>query len=253
MSTRRVPGRRSPGVSRAGSAMEPYKLLAQFYDEGWGDYSAYVAQLISEIERESERRFSRVCDAACGTGLLLHHLADGRRIAGYDRSTAMLDIARTRVPTARLAVGDLCEPIPFDETFELVTAVYDSLNYLHREEELVRFFSAARGVITDDGLLLIDLNDRSMYPPERHGAARDRIIDGIPIREQLMYDAGPPPVATTVFEFPFGREEHPQRPWEADEIEALLAEAGWYLLDTLDVMDDDSDLRSGKVVYLAIP
>ncbi len=233
--------------------MEPYELLAQFYDSGWGDYSTYVAQLIADIERESERRFSRVCDAACGTGLLLNHLADRRRIAGYDRSTTMLDIARLRVPGARLAIGDLRDPVPFDETFELVTAVYDSLNYIHREDELLRFFAAARGVITDDGLLLIDLNDRSMYPPERHRAVRDRLVDGIPIREQLLYDAGPPPIATTIFEFPFGREEHRQRPWEVEEIDPLLAEAGWHLLDTLDVVDEDSGRPSGKVVYLAIP
>lgn len=233
--------------------MEPYELLAQFYDSGWGEYSAYVAGLIAEIERESERRFSRVCDAACGTGLLLQHLAEGRRIAGYDRSAAMLDIARMRVPTAPLAIGDLREPVPFDETFELVTAVYDSLNYIHREDELVRFFAAVRRVVTDDGLLLVDLNDRSMYPPERDGAVRDRLIDGIPIREQLSYAAGPPPIATTIFEFPFGREAHRQRPWEVEEIEPLLAEAEWHLLDTLDVMDEDTGRRSGKIVYLAIP
>nr|MDA3948871.1 hypothetical protein [Spirochaeta sp.] len=72
-------------------------------------------------------------------------------------------------------------------------------------------------------------------------------------RQRLTYDPGPPPVAQTVFSFDEGTETHVQRPWDPEEIEQFLEETGWNVLDTLDVMDADTDEPSGKIVYLAVP
>ncbi|MDA3951432.1 MAG: hypothetical protein PF508_19650, partial [Spirochaeta sp.] len=70
----------------------PYRLLAAIYDSGWSEYSEYIHELIVQVEAESRRVFGRVCDAACGTGMLLSLLrndAAQRRLAGYDNSEAM--------------------------------------------------------------------------------------------------------------------------------------------------------------------
>jgi SAM-dependent methyltransferase len=232
----------------------PYTVLAGYYDLGWNDYSRYMAELIELLEKESRRRFfSTVCDAACGTGLLLKRLAGGgRTVCGYDSSSAMIDRARERLPGVPFSEGDLREEPPFGGPFELVTCVYDSLNYLLTENDLVAALAMFRRIIDRDGVLIIDCNDRTMYddPAQR---VRHRIISGVGIRERLDWEPGPPPRATTVFEFPDGVEHHVQRPWDSSEVEEHLHHSGWEILDTLDVMDASRDEPSGKIVYTAVP
>jgi SAM-dependent methyltransferase len=250
----------------------PYQLLAGIYDGGWSDYSEYIHELILQVEAESRRVFGRVCDAACGTGVLLSLLRDDgaqRRLAGYDNSAAMLEIARSRfggdVRTgwgdgdARgdaggvlLSKSDLREPIPFPPPFDLITCVYDSLNYLTEADEMRRFFGAAGDAAAEGTLLLCDANARQLYR-NRKDERQVRLIDGIPLRQRLTFDPGPPPIARTQFAFDEGTETHVQRAWDPEEIERFLEETGWNLLDTLDVMDADTDEPSGKVVYLAVP
>ncbi|MFW5694589.1 MAG: class I SAM-dependent DNA methyltransferase [Alkalispirochaeta sp.] len=235
------------------SSHDPYSLLADYYDSAWYEYSDYMEQLLIDLERESRRRFHRVCDAACGSGLLLQNLNDGtRRLCGYDRSPRMIERARLRLPQAELAESDIRDVPPFPGPFDLITCVYDSLNYILETDDLQRFFRMVRGVIAPDGVLVVDLNDHTMYR-DRDGAVQHRLIGGIGIRERLSYDPGPPPQAVTHFEFPDGVEQHRQRPWEAEEVERVLVREGWQLLDTMDVMDDDVDHASGKVVYISVP
>jgi SAM-dependent methyltransferase len=232
---------------------DPYTLLADYYDSAWYEYSEYVEQLVTDLEGESGRRFERICDAACGSGLLLQNLNDGtRQLYGYDRSPRMIERARMRLPGSTFAEGDIRDTAPFAGPFDLVTCVYDSLNYLLEVEDVRHFLRAARGIAAADGVLLIDLNDHTMYET-RDGSVHHRLIGGVGIRERLAYTAGPPPVATTTFEFPDGVEIHRQRPWEVDEVEELIIGEGWQLLDTMDVIDDEADEPSGKIVYIAVP
>jgi hypothetical protein len=100
--------------------------------------------------------------------------------------------------------------------------------------------------------MVIDLNDAAMYLG-RDGQVHHRLIDGVGIRERLEFNPEHPALARTVFEFPNGVEEHVQRVWNVEEVEALLESNGWNVLDTMDVMDADHDERSGKVVYIAVP
>ncbi|MEX2444870.1 MAG: class I SAM-dependent methyltransferase [Alkalispirochaeta sp.] len=232
---------------------DPYELLAEYYDGAWYEYSEYMEHLITDLERESRRRFTKICDAACGSGLLLQNLDDGERtLSGYDRSSQMIERARMRLPKAEFVEGDIRDTPPFVGPFDLITCVYDSLNYLLEENELRRFFRSVREIIAPEGVLVVDFNNHTMYQ-ERDGSLHHRLIGGVGIRERLAYDPGPPPLAVTTFEFPDGVEEHRQRPWEAEAVEGILVEEGWHLLDTMDVMDDDVDQPSGKVVYIAVP
>lgn len=231
---------------------EPYSVLAAYYDGGWSDYSGYAAELIERLAAESGRHFDSICDAACGTGLLLQALDDGRRrLSGYDRSREMIELAEARLFRAELAVGDLREPPPCPGPVDLVTCMYDAANYLLDEAELGAFLRNARSLVGPDGVLVMDCNDASMYA-ERDGQVHHRLIDGVGIRERLAFTPGPPAVATTVFEFPHARERHVQRAWEPTEVESLMERSGWTVLDSLDVMDDERDERSGKVVYIGV-
>jgi SAM-dependent methyltransferase len=67
---------------------------------------------------------THLLDVGCGAGLALRRYADrGADVAGVDASTGLLDIARTRVPSAELHHGSLTE-LPFaDATFDAATGV----------------------------------------------------------------------------------------------------------------------------------
>jgi SAM-dependent methyltransferase len=65
---------------------------------------------------------TRLLDAGCGAGMAIQLAADlGATVAGIDASAALLQIARDRLPGARLEQGDL-EALPFEDgSFDVVT------------------------------------------------------------------------------------------------------------------------------------
>lgn len=65
---------------------------------------------------------TRLLDAGCGAGMALRLAADlGAEVAGIDASAGLLEVARDRLPAARLEHGDL-ELLPFeDDSFDVVT------------------------------------------------------------------------------------------------------------------------------------
>ena len=81
-------------------------------------------------------------DAGCGSGLALElALARGAVISGVDAASALVDIARKRLPQANLQVGDI-ETLPFDDrSFDRVCA-FNSVQYaadpMHALRELRR-------------------------------------------------------------------------------------------------------------------
>lgn len=72
---------------------------------------------------------TRVLDAGCGAGLALRLAADlGASVSGIDASEPLLEVARTRLPSALLAQGDL-EELPYqDDAFDVVTG-FNSFQY----------------------------------------------------------------------------------------------------------------------------
>jgi SAM-dependent methyltransferase len=65
----------------------------------------------------------RLLDVGCGLGLFLERMAADFELYGIDISEYGIAEAAIRLPDARLAVGSLTEPLPFDVTFDVVTAI----------------------------------------------------------------------------------------------------------------------------------
>jgi ubiquinone/menaquinone biosynthesis C-methylase UbiE len=65
---------------------------------------------------------TRVADLGCGAGTALVYARSlGADVTGLDASAPLIEIARSRLPGARLEVGDL-EELPFaDGSFDVVT------------------------------------------------------------------------------------------------------------------------------------
>ena len=77
-----------------------------------------------------ERRFTRVADLGCGTGLMGQHLAHADELVGIDLSPKMLDQARMKNLYTRLVASDLIEFLDAESgTFDLFVAA-DVLVYM---------------------------------------------------------------------------------------------------------------------------
>lgn len=105
----------------------------------------------------------RILDAGCGAGPTLAELrAAGATIAGFDRSAAMIALARERLgPDTDLRVADLADPLPYaDAEFDDVVA---SL-VLHYLEDWSKPLAELRRVLEPGGRLLISVNHPVIFP-----------------------------------------------------------------------------------------
>ena len=181
--------------------------------ELWGkrarDFSVYLEQVglplfgaVLDAARVTPEM--RLLDAGCGAGLLAV-LASfrGARVTALDASTALLAIARGRLPAADVRQGDL-ESLPFaDASFDAVTAV-NSLFYATDMAAALRELSR---VVRPGGRVVVT----AWGPPERC----EKLAGLLSVIGPLM--PPPPPGA------PRG---HPGALSEPGALAAVLARAG---------------------------
>jgi SAM-dependent methyltransferase len=158
-----------------GTAREAYDDLAPDYDlltAGY-PYERWLAAL-EALARDHGAEGRDVLDVACGTGKsFLQLLERGWRVVGCDISPAMLAVARTKAPTARLVQADMRALGRLGE-FDLVTCLDDALNYLLDERELEAALSGIRGNLRPHGVAIWDVNTLAQY---RASFARDHTTD----------------------------------------------------------------------------
>jgi SAM-dependent methyltransferase len=148
-----------------------YDSYAQFYDgSGQIRFSLLFFQYLQDLlalhplpPQEAGPR--RALDLACGTGTLTMLLGDaGWDATGLDRAQAMLEQARRKGATlasaAHWVLGDLRALPRWEQPFDLVTCVYDSLNYLLHEDELRACFVGVAAALRVGGVFVGDMNSR---------------------------------------------------------------------------------------------
>lgn len=175
--------------------MPIYEEYAAYYDgSGQIRFAILMAQYLNEVLERHAAPGRRALDVACGTGTLAIMLADrGWDVVGLDASESMLALARAKaanlVTGGKLSFvqGDMRELLAGDErrtheeqsaaaarlsadehpsaalrpsSFDLVTCIYDSLNYLLTEDELAACFGGVAKLLAPGGLFFCDMNTR---------------------------------------------------------------------------------------------
>jgi SAM-dependent methyltransferase len=150
--------------------------LAYIHDTGFGGFARGSSPGLLSLFRQNGITEGLVVDLGCGSGIWARELADaGHPVIGVDISPAMIDLARRRVPEARLHVGSFTRfPIP---ACRAVTALGEVFNYLFDPENslrtLRRVCERVFHALTPNGLLVFDVAE-----PDRCKGITQRFVEG---------------------------------------------------------------------------
>jgi SAM-dependent methyltransferase len=112
----------TPTTEKQGSAERWGPLWGARPDDWAATEEQHTRAYEEAIRRTGIEPGQRVLDVGCGLGVFLRLAADrGASVFGLDASSALVELARARVPEADLRVGDM-QFLPYeDESFDLVT------------------------------------------------------------------------------------------------------------------------------------
>jgi SAM-dependent methyltransferase len=210
--------------------------FARVYDREWDFWAEHLWPFLTEQLGPGCGAWLDLC---CGGGHLLQRACQaGHWCVGLDRSPHQLAFARRNAPTAQLILADV-RAFEFRLPFDVLTCVFDSLNYLLEPAELAGVFVRVRRHMTGNGRFIFDLNtfegledawnrtgrvpcqeahvriDSSFAPQTGLGRA---VMTGYPGEEEHS---------------PTFVEEHTERGYRRGEVEAMLREAD-FIWETFD-------------------
>ncbi len=142
--------------------VDKYHIVATFYDYLMRhvNYQRWF-KFVSVILRKHRIKPGRLLEVACGTGTMLTQFAaDGWDIVGIDKSAAMLQRARRKLPAEitdkALVVADM-RTLKIYGQFDAVICLYDSINYCMNEKELTAALKNMLANLRSGGLLIFDI------------------------------------------------------------------------------------------------
>jgi ubiquinone/menaquinone biosynthesis C-methylase UbiE len=139
-----------------------YSILAHVYDtlmsdvdyEAWADY-------IDELIQVHAPEATDLLELACGTGsvaILLDELGY-YSVTATDKSAEMIEIAKVKAAENHAEVSfhtqDFLD-INLDKKFDLVYLVFDSINYLHSEDDILKLHNEVKKVLKPGGFFIFD-------------------------------------------------------------------------------------------------
>ena len=144
--------------------------LAYIHDSGFGDFAREAAPELIRLLHAQAIRSGHVVEAGCGSGILAKRLVDaGYRVTGFDRSAAMIRLARARASGAAFHVRSI-EDIRVP-TCDAVIAIGEVVSYVGAWRTVQRFFHRVHGALASDGLFIFDFiesGEERTYPDRRH-------------------------------------------------------------------------------------
>jgi len=140
--------------------VDPYHVIAALYDLEHDAFHDDIDLLLSFAEVAGDP----ILEMGCGSGRVLAPLAGaGHTVVGLDRSTTMLDRARSRLSSQDIAnrvtlvegdmSGDTSLP---NEPFAMVLFTLNALMHLPSPDLQLAALTSARNRLAPDGLLVID-------------------------------------------------------------------------------------------------
>ena len=124
-------------------------------------YSKRLSETIIEIMKEQDFLPRTVVDLACGVGIAAEIFSkSGHEVIGIDRSDKMLSYAKQRSSESNLGIRfyrQEMENLLLDQGVDLITCMYDSLNYITDESTFYQTMDNVISNLNDSGWFVFDL------------------------------------------------------------------------------------------------
>lgn len=146
------------------SKVDIYTSLAPLYDtlmedvdyESWADF-------IDEIVQTHHFDPFDILELACGTGSLSLSLTELEcyKVTGTDLSPSMIEVAKQKaqkfeLPTRFFPMNFL--EINLNERFDCIITVFDSVNYIQQEADVVKMLDSTFQLLKPGGLMVFDFS-----------------------------------------------------------------------------------------------
>ena len=144
-----------------------FGILAQYYDilNYNADYIK-VADYIEDVFKIYQKKPRLILDLACGTGELTLELDKrGYDMTGIDLSADMLSVAYSKSAGNNNILWlnqDMCG-FELYGTVDAVVCCFDSLNYIHDEENIKKCFALVYNYLNPGGLFIFDVNSKYKF------------------------------------------------------------------------------------------
>jgi SAM-dependent methyltransferase len=207
--------------------------FAAVYNAMWCFWGPRMWPFLSAQVARRCRRARTWLDLCCGTGSLLKLACEhGFEAVGLDRSPHQLRFARRNAPQARLVRADI-RAFDLGRRFDVVTCLFDSLNYVTELGEVGRVFRNVRRHLAERGLFAFDVNTLEGHLRTWRGAwirrGKHCTILGEATCDERTHLAS---LRLTGFVkqgrlFRQFQEQHVQRGYTREEMDRLLARTGF--------------------------
>jgi SAM-dependent methyltransferase len=230
--------------------------FAFVYNDKWAYWGEKMWPFLRKALKEEAPDAFTWLDLCCGAGSLLKFVCEeGFSAVGVDSSEHQLNYARQNAPEAKLCKGDI-RKLSLPQTFDVITCMFDSLNYLTLKQDLAKVFYRVQSHLNQDGLFAFDMN--TFHGLQEHWCT-----------VTATHDENSTIIVETSFnkKRALGRclitgflkdgdlyrkfqEEHIERGYKVREIEDLLRKAGFVFKSFDGVTLKAPGKRSGKLLYL---
>lgn len=230
-------------MNQQGPLLPTYSRLASIYDAimsdvDYLDWSDYIESAI----RMHHGWCSRILELACGTGTMALELEerDDWHITATDGSEQMIRIARkkgeARNSSIDWSVQDMTS-LSLPQTFDAVYMVFDSLNYLHHEQQVLKLLRGVKTHLAPQGIFVFDFTTplHSAFVADKLNTFKT-ISPGLTYHRQSSWQ---PEARTHTNRFLVEQrdtntgeitdrfeEVHVQRIWQLDEIRSIIERSG---------------------------
>lgn len=153
------------------------KNFAEFYNRHWSEWTGMVWPFVSRTVNKDCPKAGTWLDLCCGTGQLLKKVTErGYAATGLDLSPYQLRHAKHNAPKAKFVRADVRQYF-LPERYDIITCLFDSLNYLLTPVGLKAAFTFARRHLNPDGLFIFDMNTEAGYLKQWNHAS-------VPVRQE---------------------------------------------------------------------
>ena len=216
-----------------------YDTYAHVYDRsGQTAFSLRMVPYLVSLLTDHPSPAHSMVDLACGTGTVAVMMAKrGWHVTGIDRSAEMLREARAKAEESSL---DICwlqqdmRAFTLPEPVALVTCLYDSMNYMLTDQDLLSTFQSVWRALSPGGTFIFDMNTAYAFALHWDG---ENYVDDTPGLTVLMhgdYDSAYQRVTARVTWFELhgdayikGSEEHTEQAYPPEQVSTYLADEGF--------------------------